>query len=69
MKIKTTKRNVIWSVQKRVQKKEGQGEWRTVVDDLGPVLVVDRQAARDIVNIYRTGNKRSKFRISRVTIQ
>lgn len=69
MKIKTTKRNVIWSVQKRVQKKEGQGEWRTVVDDLGPVLVVDRQAARDIVNAYRTGNKRSKFRISRVTIQ
>jgi uncharacterized protein (DUF2461 family) len=69
MRIKTTKRNVVWSVQKKVQQKQGGGTWRTVVDSLGPILVVDRQAARDIANVYRADNKRSKFRINRVTIQ
>jgi hypothetical protein len=67
-KVKTTKRNAVWSVQKRVQKKEGM-VWRTVVDDLGPILLAERQAARDIANEYRSMNKRSKFRISRITIQ
>ena len=69
MKIKTTKRNTIWTVQKKIQHKQGQGVWRTVVDDIGPVLLTERQAARDIANEYRAINKRSKFRISRVTIQ
>ena len=67
-KVRTTKRNAVWSVQKRVQKKEGP-VWRTVVDDIGPILLSERQAARDIANEYRSINKRSKFRISRVTIQ
>jgi hypothetical protein len=67
-KVRTTKRNAVWSVQKRVQKKEGS-VWRTVVDDIGPILLSERQAARDIANEYRSINKRSKFRISRITIQ
>jgi len=67
-KVKTTKRNAVWSVQKKVQRKEGT-VWRTVVDDLGPILLSERQIARDIANEYRNGNKRSKFRIYRVTIQ
>ena len=67
-KVRTTKRNAVWSVQKRVQKKEGM-VWRTVVDDLGPILLAERQTARDIANEYRSMNKRSKFRISRITIQ
>lgn len=67
-KVRTTKRNAVWSVQKRVQQKEGS-VWRTVVDDIGPILLCERQAARDIANEYRSINKRSKFRISRITIQ
>jgi len=67
-KIKSTKRNAVWSVQ--VQRKQGEGSvWRTVVDDLGPVLLADRQSARDIANSYRATNKRSNFRINRITIQ
>ena len=68
MKVKSTKRSAVWSVQVKRQQK-GQGVWRTVVDDLGPILLSERQIARDIANEYRNGNKRSKFRIYRVTIQ
>jgi hypothetical protein len=68
MKVKSTKRSAVWSVQVKRQQK-GQGVWRTVVDDLGPILLAERQAARDIANNYRSINKRSKFRISRITIQ
>jgi len=69
-KVRTTKRNAVWSVQKQIKRvQKGQVEWRTVVDDLGPILLSERQAARDIANEYRSINKRSKFRISRITIQ
>ena len=66
-KIRSTKRNVLWTVQVKVEKKQGKGEWRTVVDNFGPMILQTRSSARGIANSLRSNSKRN-FRIAKVTV-
>lgn len=57
MKIKTSVRNHVWTVQKKVG-----GRWGMIVDDHGPIMIHTRKIARDISREFKnldTRNRRS----------
>ncbi len=67
-KIRSTKRNILWTVQVKVEKKQGKGEWRTVVDKFGPMVLQTRSSARAIANSLRNDNTRRTFRIAKASL-
>ena len=52
MKIKTSKRTHVWTI----QKKQG-GRWTTIVDSLGPITVRTRKLARNLSREYKNLSK------------
>jgi hypothetical protein len=62
MKVKTSKRNHVWVVQRKLS-----GRWVTVVDDAGPVIIRTRQLARNISREYKNlSNKPRSFRVRKL---
>ena len=66
MRIKTTKKQYTWAVQKR----EGD-RWRLIVDGVGVITMPTRTLARSVSgelnNLQRPGGKR-RFRVVKITI-
>lgn len=66
MKIKTTKKQYTWAVQKR----EGD-RWRLIVDGVGVITMPTRTLARSVSvelnNLQRPGGRR-RFRVVKITI-
>lgn len=63
MKVKTSKRNHVWTV----QRKQGNG-WATVVDANGPVIIRTRKLARNISRQYQNLSKVPRsFRVKKLT--
>lgn len=54
MQVRTTKRNIVWAVQKKVG-----GRWATIVDGSGPIFIATRKLARNISRHYKTLNPRT----------
>ena len=63
MKIRTTFRTSLWTV----QKKEGD-RWGTVMDDYGPLVLTRREAARNISREYRKTNPKAKMRVRKMSV-
>jgi hypothetical protein len=62
IKIKTSKRNHAWVI----QRKQG-GRWTTLVDDQGIVTVATRKIARDLSRQYKNlTNKPRAFRVRKL---
>lgn len=62
MKVKTSKRNHVWTI----QKKEG-GRWTTIIDSIGPIIIRTRKAARNISREYKNLSKTPRsFRVRKL---
>ena len=62
MKVKTSKRNHVWVVQRKLS-----GRWVTIVDDGGPVIIRTRRLARSISREYKNlSNKPQSFRVRKL---
>ena len=63
IKIKTSKRNYTWII----QKKEG-GRWRTLIDDQGIVTIATRKIARDLSRQYKNLSRKPRsFRVRKLS--
>lgn len=62
MKVKTSKRNHVYVI----QKKEG-GRWATIVDTNGPIIIRTRSLARTVSREYKNLSKTPRsFRVKRL---
>lgn len=65
MKIRTSKRNYIWVVQKKVGKR-----WNTLVDSKGIITIATRKLARDISREYKNTSRTPRsFRVARMAVK
>lgn len=63
MKIKTSKRNYAWVI----QRKQG-GQWATIVDDQGIVTIATRKIARDLSRQYKNLTRKPRaFRVRKLS--
>lgn len=62
MKVKTSKRNHVWII----QKKEG-GRWGTITDTAGPIIIRTRSLARNISRQYKNLSRTPRnFRVKKL---
>lgn len=62
MKIKTSKRTYVWTI----QRKQG-GRWHTIVDEQGIVTVATRKIARDVSRQYKHLTRKPRsFRVKKL---
>jgi hypothetical protein len=62
MKVKTSKRNHVWAIQKKVG-----GEWTTIVDDKGPIIIRTRRLARTVSREYKNLSRAPRsFRVRKL---
>ena len=62
IKIKTSKRNWTWVVQRKVA-----GRWTTLTDDQGIVTIATRKIARDLSRQYKNLSRKPRsFRVKKL---
>lgn len=62
MKVKTSKRNHVWTIQKKVG-----GRWTTVTDTAGPIIIRTRSLARNISREYKNISRTPRsFRVKKL---
>jgi len=63
IKIRTTKRNYTWTIQKKVG-----GRWTTITDDMGIVTIATRRIARNISREYKNISRKPRsFRVKKLS--
>lgn len=62
IKIKTSKRNYTWVVQRKIA-----GRWTTLADDQGIVTIATRKIARDLSRQYKNLSRKPRsFRVKKL---